>query len=527
MNSFPLQARPVFAATFVALSLALVGCSDKSTPKDDHGKKPSAVAQAHEEPESLIHFTDKTELFLKYPTLVVGQPAGFAAYLTRLADFKALARGNVVVVLSGGDNPEERFVADTPTAPGIFKPVVTPKSAGERELTLIVESELGTLTHELGPVNVFADANAAKAGHDHHAHDEEGIPFSKEQQWKVDFGTTEAVKGIARSTISATGTVRAQPGHEAQVVAPAAGVLRLHSGFPRIGQAVKKGQVLAVLSPRLGGDADQASLDAAAGKARIAVEQARRERERMETLFQDEAIPEKRLSEARANERIALSEMQAAGSRARQLSDGGGISLRAPIDGIIADVSVAAGAFVNEGTPLVHIANTAMLWLDVRVPESEIGRLGIPNGAAFRVDGFDRGFAIEAGRNGKLIAVGGAVDAQTRTVPVVFEFANPDRSLRLGLTAKVQIYSASGNDAEAILIPGSAVQDENGAQVVYVQVGGERFERRQVRTGPRDGDRVAVLEGLEPGQRVVSRGAYLVRLSTAKSASDGHAGHSH
>ena len=155
------------------------------------------------------------------------------------------------------------------------------------------------------------------------------------------------------------------------------------------------------------------------------------------------------------------------------------------------------------------------------MPESDIGRLGKPTGAAFTVDGYDQGFAIDIGRNGSLIAVGGMVDAQTRTVPVIFEFANPERLLRLGLTARIQVFAGGGQ--EAVLIPASAVQDENGAQVVYVQIGGARFERRMVQTGARDGDRIAVISGLEAGQRVVSKGAYLVRLSTSKAAAAGHA----
>lgn len=524
---FPLS-QVSLTATAIALSLLLTACGDPSAVVDGQGTKMAASAPAHDEPEALTDFSDKSELFLEFPPLVVGQSATFAAHLTRLADFKPFPQGRLSVVLSGGNSPDERFAADAPAVPGIFKPVVTPKAAGERELTLIVESELGTLTHELGPVTVFADANAAKAGHGGHDHGEEGIAFSKEQQWKVDFATAEAVKGVARAAISATGTIRAQPGSEAQLVAPVAGVLRSANGFPRIGQAVRKGQILAVLGPRLGGDSDQASLEAAAGKAQVALEQTRRERERMETLFKEEAVAEKRLLDARANERIAQAEMQAATVRAQQLGGRGGIALRAPIDGIVADVSAAAGAFVNEGAPLVHIANADRLWLDVRVPESEIGRLGTPTGAAFRVDGYERGFAIDAGRNGKLIAVGGVVDAQTRTVPVIFEFANPERALRLGLTARVQVFAgAQGQSPEAVLIPASAVQDENGTQVVYVQMTGERFERRIVRTGPRDGERIAILAGLEPGQRVVGKGAYLVRLSTSSAASDGHAGHAH
>lgn len=365
-------------------------------------------------------------------------------------------------------------------------------------------------------------------GHDHHEDDAEGgIVFDKERQAKVDFAVEPAVEGIVRASVFATGTVRAQPGGEARIVAPAAGVFRASGSFPRIGQTVRKGEVLAVLSPRLGGDADQASLEAAAGKAKVSLELARGERERMEHLFKAEAVAEKRLLEARANERVAESEAHAAAARAQQLGGSGGIALRSPIDGIIADVAAAAGAFVNEGTPLVHVANTGKLWLDVRVPESEIGRLGTPTGAAFKVDGYERGFAIEVGRNGKLIAVGSVVDAQTRTVPVVFEFANPDRALRLGLTAKVQVFAGAGEDKESVLIPASAIQDENGVSVVYVQTSEERFERRLVRTGARDGERMAILAGLEAGERVVSKGAYLVRLSTSTSASAGHAGHNH
>ena len=72
-------------------------------------------------------------------------------------------------------------------------------------------------------------------------------------------------------------------------------------------------------------------------------------------------------------------------------------------------------------------------------------------------------------------------------------------------------------------MPASAVQDESGSQVVYVQTGGESFERRLVQTGARDGERIAIVAGLEAGQRVVSKGAYLIRLSTSKAGPAGHA----
>jgi len=527
----------------------LSACGEKSAAKGDHGAKAATEKEAggHADNhagsgEKITHFSDKSELFVEFPSLVAGQSATFVAHFTWLADFKPVTKGRLTVVLAGGAAPEERFAIDAPSVPGIYKPAVIPKAVGKRELTFIVESEQGALTHKLGPVDVFADIKAAQAAHGEEDHGGEGIAFTKEQQWKIDFATAEAVTGTVRESVAATGTVKAQPDGEALLAAPMAGLVRPAGSFPRVGQVVKKGQVLAFLVPRLGGETDHATLEAAAAKARIALEQAKRERERMESLFKDEAVAEKRLLEARANEGIVAAEHDAARQRLGQYgSGGGGIALRSPIDGVIADVTVAPGAFAAEGAPLIHIANTGKLWLEARVPESDIGRIGTPSGAWFAADGFTGSFTIETGKitndlavvvgqpsqmasrfiNGKLVAVGGVVDAATRTVPVIFEFANPDRALRLGMTAKVYLFA--GGSREGVLVPAGAVQDESGTNVVYVQTGGESFERRIVQVGTRDGERLEIRAGLEAGERVVAKGAYLIRLSASKSGPSGHA----
>jgi multidrug efflux pump subunit AcrA (membrane-fusion protein) len=77
-----------------------------------------------------------------------------------------------------------------------------------------------------------------------------------------------------------------------------------------------------------------------------------------------------------------------------------------------------------------------------------------------------------------------------------------------------------------VTIPASSVLDEGGMAVVFVQLGGESFERRTLRLGAREGDWVEVLDGLTPGSRVVSRGAYLVKLASTGTAQIGH-GHAH
>ena len=75
-------------------------------------------------------------------------------------------------------------------------------------------------------------------------------------------------------------------------------------------------------------------------------------------------------------------------------------------------------------------------------------------------------------------------------------------------------------------VPESAIIDDAGRPVVFVQKGGETFLRRPVKLGVRNGGIVQVLEGVSPGDRVVTKGAYLIRLSTMSSAVPAH-GHVH
>ena len=115
------------------------------------------------------------------------------------------------------------------------------------------------------------------------------------------------------------------------------------------------------------------------------------------------------------------------------------------------------------------------------------------------------------------------VDPATRTLPVIFEFA-PDTQLPIGMAVQAQVFAGGARDAVAI--PASSVLDEGGMAVVFVQAGGESFERQTVRLGAREGDWVEVLDGLTPGQRVVSRGAYLLKLASLQTGEIGH-GHAH
>ena len=96
--------------------------------------------------------------------------------------------------------------------------------------------------------------------------------------------------------------------------------------------------------------------------------------------------------------------------------------------------------------------------------------------------------------------------------------------LFVGMFAQVHIWT--GESVESTAIPVQALVDEAGQDVAYVMLGGESFERRVLQLGIREGDYVQVKSGIEPGERIVTRGAYLVRLAAAAPAAAGH-GHAH
>jgi len=502
----------------LALASALFACSDH-----DHGK---AGGHENDRPGTAVtHYTQQTELFVEFPVLVRGEDTEFVAHLTRLADFQPVSDGTLVVTLSGGGHPEESGESQVSGTPGIFKPLVAPQHAGKRRLTFTLSAKGLNTKHDVGEVQVHADAKAAKASADGGA--EPGIKYTKEQQWRNDFAALPAETRSIKESIPVTAVIRPRASGEARIVAHGAGVLRSagSAGLPQIGVRVSPGQVLGYLVPRLGGETDIATLELAVSRARLDAELATAELTRLEALLRAEAVAEKRVYDARHRERTTRAELIAAERRLATYQGGtGGIALKSPIGGVIVSVAGGPGASFEDGQTIFHVAELSRLWLEAQVPESELGRVGTPSGAFFRLDGAERAMVLEVGRNARLVAFAGIVNPQTRTVPAILEFENPGGRLKAGVQVRAGLYT--GRSADGIAVPASALVDDSGQAVVFVQKGGELFERRMVTPGPRDGDWVAIRSGLTAGERIVTRGAWQVRLAASAPARGGH-GHTH
>ena len=168
------------------LSLVVLICSVALGCRRDLPTTPAAEEEGPD-PLSVTRWTDKTELFAEYPSLVVGQTSRFAIHLTTLEPFKAVTEGTMEVQLRGADGQVESFSTKGPSRPGIFGVDVKPSRPGKRELIISWRSSSLSDVHSVGPVDVYADAAAAAAAP---AEAEgKGISFLKEQQWVLDFAT--------------------------------------------------------------------------------------------------------------------------------------------------------------------------------------------------------------------------------------------------------------------------------------------------------------------------------------------------
>lgn len=483
--------------------------------------------------QAVTEWTARSELFMEYAPFVVGSESRFLAHVTVLDGFAALLEGEVTVTLAMQDGTRQQARADAPARPGIYIPTITPERAGECTLTVEIAGPVLTDRFDAGPCRVFADraaAEAALAGED----DDGGgtIGFLKEQQWVIEFGTAEVAARELQPSVTVNAEIRAMPGRHAELTAPVEGRVSLVDPLPQLGTRVEKGDLLAQIQPTAAvvGNAGTLRADVAAARAEHTAAIALRDR--LTRLVADQAVPQRRLDDAEvavevaqarlsaATTRLAAYNASASGGAARQA---GAFKVRAPISGTLIDILVTEGETVSAGEKLFEVIDLERVWVEGRVYEPDVPRLERAGAAWFTVEGRDTVFEIDALR-GKLVTVGNVIDPRSRTVRVVFELDNPETLLRVGQYAQLGV--ATGPAASALAVPESALLQEGGQWVAYVQVDGEAFERRVVRTGVRSRGWVQVVSGLVAGEHVVTRGTYDVKRAASASDAPAH-GHAH
>jgi membrane fusion protein, heavy metal efflux system len=491
---------PAMTAFRLVTALVLSACSGAPGDEEDHEHEAVVVTQ----------WNDSTELFLEYPHLLAGRATGnWAIHLSSMKDFTPIRSGTLTVRFISAQGPAESFTIENVARDGIFllDPVIA--RPGSYQVELALASPQVTSRHVLPEVVVFADEDEIP-----HADEEEdagGITFLKEQQWQISWEIVPAREDTVQQTTAAPGEIVAPDGALVEVSAPVDGIADAgaNRGAPSVGQSVRAGQLLAVLSPtsQAGGFA----------QARARLERLERQVQRDERLYEAGAIPARRLEEARQDLDVARAELRALGAG----SVGGDYRLRltSPISGVVARRSFVPGGRVAAGTPLFTIVDPRTAWLRAQVPASAAAGIPANARATFMTDG-----SQQVHTTARLVSVGNVLDPRTRTVPVVFEVAGAGSLFTYGQLAQVAV--PIGGTVRGVVIPNRAIIDDNGTPVAYVQVGGESFERRVLSLGASDGARTHIAAGVRPGEMVVTSGAYQVRLASM-SGDDFAGGHAH
>jgi Cu(I)/Ag(I) efflux system membrane fusion protein len=183
------------------------------------------------------------------------------------------------------------------------------------------------------------------------------------------------------------------------------------------------------------------------------------------------------------------------------------VAIRSPFSGTVMERMATEGAYVMTGTPLYRVANLGTLWIQLDAYESDLPRLAVGQSVQIEVEAFS-----SEKFEGKITFIDPTVDAQRRTAKVRVEVPNTDGRLRPGMFAQAMV-DAGGSEKSALVIPASAALFTGRRSIVYVEVPGANrptYEPRNVRLGPRLGDNYPVVAGLSAGERVVSRGAFVL-----------------
>ncbi len=297
-------------------------------------------------------------------------------------------------------------------------------------------------------------------------------------------------------TVRLVGQVIPDPNRSGLVQALLAGRIEPpETGFPIIGSAVKKGDILGYLVPRVE-VVDQSDIRQTLGDLDRQIDLAAAKLKRIEPLGGG-AVPQAQVNDAR----IELESLKKRRSTIRPVL-AEKEALVSPANGALAQMNVAAGQVVEAQTVLFQIVDPENLWVEA---------LAFDTATAMRIEksGRDAVAATADGRKVTLAFTGRAIALRQQAVPLRFTIKARQNALSVG--EPVTVEASIDETISSIPVPrASVVRAANGQSVVFAHAEAERFEPRVVQIAPIDAGRVGITAGLKPGARIVVRGTELI-----------------
>lgn len=332
----------------------------------------------------------------------------------------------------------------------------------------------------------------------------EGVEMSAERLKASGIEVVKAEAGAMTGGIEAQGSIAAAPEGLAVLSARTSGSIAAIS--KRLGDPVARGEVIARIESGEGAGlaATLASAQSRAQLARSAFEREKRLFEANVTARQDFEAAQEALATAEAELASAKTAMSAAGVSA----DGRYVFVRSPIAGRIIAARATLGAFVDANTELFRVADPAKVHVETALTALD----------ASRVRPGDKATVIFRDQTLSAIvrSVTPGLDAESKTATAVLSLDQHDASIQPGQFVRVRISPKAGAASTAVIVPDESVQSFEGKDVVFARTA-EGFEARPVTVGTRSGGRAEILAGLNSGDEVAGKNAFLVKAEIGKS----------
>lgn len=352
------------------------------------------------------------------------------------------------------------------------------------------------------------------AGHSHESeeakHSDE-IIFPKAQAAKTTFEVREIQPASFNQVVKTTGQVLAAPGDEAVIVATSNGVVSFSSNKLTEGTKVQKGQSLFQISSKDIAEGDYYT------KVKATYEAAKASYDRAEALVKDKIISQKEFESTKLEFENAKTAYDAVSNN----KTAKGVSVNAPINGHMKNILVKEGEYITVGQPLATVSQNQRLVLRAEVSQRYYNAMQSVKSANFKTPYDNKVYSLED-LNGRLLSFGKTSNENSFFIPVSFEFDNKGEVIPGSF---VEVYLISAPIENTLSIPVSALTNEMGIHYVYVQIDEEGYRKQEVALGANNGKEVQIIKGLHPGDRVVTKGAYQVKMASASGAIP-H-GHSH
>jgi membrane fusion protein, heavy metal efflux system len=460
-------------------------------------------------------YSDAYEVFAEADPLSVGNPSEILVHITKLQDFKPLEEGRVTVSLVLG-NQATRQTLETPDRPGIYRFMITPELAGQARLQVIINIDGEEDILETEPLHVSSNAHAAiHMAEDMMPHIAGAVVFTKEQSWAVDFATGEVSKQRFGPVIKTVGEVLPARGNEKVLTASTSGIIRFAGNNLYEGYHLKeKAPLLYIHGEAL-----------AEGNAAIRFQEAKNNFERAEAdynrikeLAANKIVSERELLQAQNTYQNALTVYE----NMRQHFSESGQTIVSPWAGYLKEVFVNEGQFVAIGQPLVSVARNRDMVIRAEVQQQYANILNHIEGVHIGIEGQQMQHLDSY--NGKVLSVSRNLNPATNMLAVHIQVTASDNMIPGSL---IDVYLKATSPDSLLIVPNSALIEQQGNYFVFVQIHPESFEKRQVHIGQSDGIHTAVTRGLEEGERIVTTGAIMVKMAAASGDLDPHAGHIH